>query len=131
MYCDGSYRNKKCAAAYRWLDVKGNRITQGAELIRRGTDSYTSELCAAIFGLEQIPPDATHVTVLTDCLDVVNLWDGTKNWSSKNKIARWYEKDLLMMKEHEADIKFKWVKGHSGIRNNEAVDALAKELTRK
>lgn len=111
---------------------------QGKERTLHGGEVETTnnrmELMAAIIGLESLK-ESCRVTLTTDSKYVTNgITDWIENWKNKAwKTAAkkpvknedlWRRLDEISQ-QHE--IKWQWVKGHSGHRENELVDALANQ----
>ncbi|MFB3101615.1 MAG: ribonuclease HI [Gammaproteobacteria bacterium] len=111
---------------------------QGKERTLHGGEVETTnnrmELMAAIIGLESLK-ESCRVTLTTDSKYVTNgITDWIENWKKKAwKTAAkkpvknedlWRRLDEVSQ-QHE--IKWQWVKGHSGHRENELVDALANQ----
>jgi ribonuclease HI len=109
---------------------------QGKERTLHGGEAETTnnrmELMAAIIGLESLK-ESCKVTLTTDSkyvmsgiTDWINNWT-TRGWKTASRKSVKYE-DLWrrlddVNQQHE--IHWQWVKGHSGHRENELVDALA------
>ena len=111
---------------------------QGKERTLHGGEVETTnnrmELMAAIIGLESLK-ESCRVTLTTDSKYVTNgITDWIENWKKKAwKTAAkkpvknedlWRRLDEVSQ-QHE--INWQWVKGHSGHRENELVDALANQ----
>ena len=111
---------------------------QGKERTLHGGEVETTnnrmELMAAIIGLESLN-EPCNFTLTTDSKYVTNgITDGIDNWKKKAwKTAAkkpvknedlWRRLDEVSQ-QHE--INWQWVKGHSGHRENELVDALANQ----
>ncbi len=111
---------------------------QGKERTLHGGEVETTnnrmELMAAIIGLESLK-ESCRVTLTTDSKYVMNgITDWIVNWKKKAwKTAAkkpvknedlWRRLDEVSQ-QHE--INWQWVKGHSGHRENELVDALANQ----
>ncbi len=111
---------------------------QGKERTLHGGEAETTnnrmELMAAIIGLESLQ-GSYRVTLTTDSKYVTNgITDWIENWKKKAwKTAAkkpvknedlWRRLDEVSQ-QHE--INWQWVKGHSGHRENELVDALANQ----
>jgi len=111
---------------------------QGKEKTLYGGELETTnnrmELTAAIIGLESLNKPYS-VTLTTDSKYVMNgITDWIKNWKKRGwKTAAkkpvknedlWRRLDKACS-QHE--INWQWVKGHSGHRENELVDALANQ----
>ena len=102
---------------------------------KRNTTNNQMELVAPIKALKKIPV-GEKVQIYTDSKYVkmgitewIESWK-KNNWktSSKKKVKNkdlWKELDRLSKKKYQ--IKWLWVKGHSGDITNEEVDQLAKE----
>jgi ribonuclease HI len=91
------------------------------------------ELLAAVVGLEALD-EPSIVTLHSDSKYLINAMN--QGWALEWKDAGWVRKSgkrvpnadlwirlLALTSEHE--VSFKWVKGHSGIRDNERADALS------
>ena len=111
---------------------------QGKEKMLHGGEAETTnnrmELMAAIIGLESLK-ESSEVILTTDSKYVMNgITDWIENWkkrdwktASKKPVKN---KDLwrrLDEVSHIHEINWQWVKGHSGHRENELVDALANQ----
>ncbi len=102
------------------------------------TTSQQMELLAAAKGLEALL-EPSQVVLYTDSAYLVNAFDQhwlaswkRNNWQRKkgelkNKFL-WFWLDTLTDRHQ---VKFQKVKGHSGVKWNEAVDDLAREAARK
>ncbi len=109
---------------------------QGKERTLHGGEAETTnnrmELMAAIIGLESLK-ESCKVTLTTDSKYVMSgITDWINNWkkrgwktASRKSVKNedlWRRLDNVNQ-QHE--INWQWVKGHSGHRENELVDALA------
>jgi ribonuclease HI len=105
------------------------RTLYGGEL---ETTNNRMELMAAIIGLESLN-EACGVTLTTDSKYVMHgITDWIENWKKRGwKTAAKKpvkNEDLwrrLDQARNQHEINWQWVKGHSGHRENELVDALA------
>jgi ribonuclease HI len=101
----------------------------------RLTTNNRMELLACIMALEALKYKCS-VTLYSDSKYVVDSVE--KGWAKRWQAKNWkrnkkekaenpdlWEKLLYLCKNHE--IKFRWVKGHSGISENEICDELAKK----
>ena len=106
------------------ISVKGSK---------KNTTNNQMELLAPIKALKKIPIDE-KIEIFTDSkylkLGITEwIFKWKKNgWKTSNKkkvknLELWKELDNLVDKYH---IKWSWVKAHSGNKNNEEVDLLAK-----
>ncbi len=114
------------------LRIQGNeKSLYGGEL---ETTNNRMELTAAIIGLESLKKPYS-VTLTTDSKYVMNgITDWIENWKKRGWITAakkpvknenlWRRLDKACS-QHE--INWQWVKGHSGHRENELVDALANQ----
>ena len=114
------------------LRIQGNeKSLYGGEL---ETTNNRMELTAAIIGLESLNKPYS-VTLTTDSKYVMNgITDWIENWKKRGWITAakkpvknenlWRRLDKACS-QHE--INWQWVKGHSGHRENELVDALANQ----
>ena len=100
---------------------------------KKNTTNNQMELLAPIKALKKIPIDE-KIEIFTDSkylkLGITEwIFKWKKNgWKTSNKkkvknLELWKELDNLVDKYH---IKWSWVKAHSGNKNNEEVDLLAK-----
>ena len=107
----------------------------GRELSRgfRLTTNNRMELLAAIVGLEALE-EPSIVTLYSDSKYLINAMN--QGWAIEWKDVGWVRKDgkrvpnadlwaklLTLIEQHE--VTFEWVKGHSGIRDNERADRLS------
>lgn len=109
---------------------------QGKEKTLHGGELETTnnrmELMAAIIGLESLN-EACSVTLTTDSKYVMHgITDWIENWKKrgwKTAAKKPVKNEDLWRRLDKArdqhEINWQWVKGHSGHRENELVDALA------
>jgi ribonuclease HI len=97
-----------------------------------GTTNNRMELMAAIIGLESLN-EPCRVTLITDSKYVMHgITDWIENWKKrgwKTAAKKPVKNEDLWRRLDKArdqhEINWQWVKGHSGHRENELVDALA------
>lgn len=128
IYTDGSSRGNPGPGGYGTVLIFGKHrkeLSQGF----KNTTNNRMELMAVIAGIEALTQPNQEILVVSDSKYVVDTIE--KNW-----IAKWVRTDfkdkknkdlwlryLEAAKEHH--VKFKWIKGHAGHRENERCDVLA------
>ncbi|MDY8108046.1 ribonuclease H [Fulvimarina sp. 2208YS6-2-32] len=134
IYTDGSCLNNPGRSAFSAIIEE---VTEDGDLVKRWTatgrekdsTNQRAELLAAIEGLRAVPSDFDgKIVVVTDSR---YLSDGMEKWMPGWK-AKGLDKrpnaDLWRILNKLSDnknIRFKWVKGHSGHSSNETAHALA------
>lgn len=87
------------------------------------------ELLAVIVGLEQLKKAGTNITVFSDSKYVVDATEKgwIKGWQARGfkkvKNVDLWKRFIEIAKQH--NVKFKWIRGHSGHPENERCDELA------
>ena len=128
IFTDGSSRGNPGPGGYGVVMLyKGNRkeLSQGYII----TTNNRMELTAVIKALEAIKKNSIKITIYSDSKYVVEsvekgwVWNwGRKKFKKKKNIDLWKQFIPLYKK---FNIKFIWVKGHAGIKENERCDKLA------
>ncbi|WP_020529531.1 ribonuclease HI [Flexithrix dorotheae] len=95
----------------------------------RRTTNNRMELLATIVALEALKVEGTEILIYSDSKYVVDsvekgwLWNWEKKGFSGKKNVDLWQKFIKLYRKHK--VKFKWVKGHAGIPENERCDELA------
>ncbi|PHJ37315.1 ribonuclease H [Desulforamulus profundi] len=105
----------------------------------RDTTNNRMEILAAIVGLESLQ-ERCNVTIYTDSQYLINAIE--KGWAKKWRANGWmrnkkepalnadlWERLLKLCERH--NVKFVWVRGHSGNPENERCDRLAVEASKQ
>ena len=132
LYTDGACQGNPGPGGYGIVLIRGDRreeLSGGFQL----TTNNRMEMMAAIVGL-QVLEDKSKVTLYSDSKYVVDAIE--KGWAEgwqangwKRNKKEWamnpdlWEQLLKLCSRHE--VKFIWVKGHAGNRENECCDRLA------
>lgn len=120
VYTDGSCLHHTGAGGWAFLVLNEN----GDKVTHSGGTPYTTnnrmELTAVIEALHFVTSDS--VEIYTDSKWVIEC--GTGRWKRKMNLDLWKEFDAV---SENRQIKWFWVKGHSGNLLNEQVDKLARE----
>jgi ribonuclease HI len=128
IYTDGSSRGNPGPGGFGAILVYGEHrkeIAQGYTL----TTNNRMELMAVIASLSMLKQDGLHIDIYTDskyvCEAVEKKWVfgwEQKQFKDKKNPDLWIQFLKLFRKHH---IRFHWIKGHAGHRENERCDALA------
>lgn len=122
--CDGSSlgngKGNPRAAAVALLGFKGIWKAVG-EYLGRATNQQ-SEIAAAALGLENLK-EPCKVKLLSDSRYVVETMGGT--WKRKTNHDWWERLDRAAARHN---IRWEWVKGHSGHEVQEAADKAARKI---
>jgi len=130
IYTDGASRGNPGPGGYGTILKSGNHYKEFSEGFRLTTNNRM-ELLSVIVGLEVLKRPGSDVVVYSDSKYVVDSVE--KKWvfgwvkkGFKNKKNRdLWERFLQIYPKH--NVKFVWVKGHSGHPMNERCDELAVE----
>jgi ribonuclease HI len=133
IYTDGSSIGNPGPGGYGVVLMAGpyrKELSQGYRL----TTNNRMELLAVIIGLEALKIPQSTVTIYTDSQYVVNSvekkwvfgWE-EKNFKEKKNADLW-QRFLKIYRCHE--VTFKWIKGHTGNKENERCDCLAVSATK-
>ena len=128
IYTDGASRGNPGPGGYGVvLKYKEYRkeLSEGFLL----TTNNRMELLAVIKGLEALKKPGQNVTIYSDSKYVIQsvekgwLWGWVKKGFKGKKNPDLWKRFIPIYKQHK--VKFKWVKGHAGITENERCDYLA------
>ncbi len=138
IYTDGSCINNPGVGGYGVVLIHGKQRKELSGGFRLTTNNRM-EIMAAIVGLRALPAKSV-VTLYTDSQYLVNaiMKGWAKKWQSngwkrnqqeKAKNADLWQELLLLCEQNQ--VKFIWVRGHSGNRENEYCDRLAFKAAQK
>ncbi|MTI21660.1 ribonuclease HI [Fulvivirga sp. RKSG066] len=132
IYTDGAAKGNPGPGGYGTVmmtKVNGKNYRKELSEGFRNTTNNRMELLAVIRGLEALKKDGQNVTIYSDSKYVVEavekgwIWNWQKkNFAKKANVDLW-KSFIPLYNKH--NIKFKWVKGHAGIPENERCDQLA------
>lgn len=137
LYCDGSCLGNPGPGGWAYRVWQGRRVMREQSGTEQNTTNNRMELRAAIEGLKSFP-SASNIVVVSDSrylisgmTDLLLLWQA-RNWRSSNGPAirnqgLWQE---LMAASKRHNIRWQWVRGHSGVPEQESVDRLAAAAAR-
>lgn len=129
VYSDGACSGNPGRGGWAALINHGGKETT----IKGGVPATTNnrmELTAAIEGLKATP-EGCKVTLYSDSRYVVDGATRVYNWQAagwRNTSGAVKNKDLwelMLIELGKRSVKFQWVKGHNGHRENEIVDIIA------
>jgi ribonuclease HI len=134
VFTDGACLGNPGPGGWAWA-VQGDGFAAGHE--RRSTNQRM-EITAAWRAVEALPG---RLEVVSDSTYVVNCfrdrwWEGwlKRGWknTARKPVANrdLWEPFVELVRAREAEVRFRWVKGHSGNAMNDLVDALAVEAAR-
>lgn len=128
MYTDGASRGNPGRGGYGTVLLYKNHRKELSAGYRKTTNNRM-ELMAVIAGLDAIKKPHMHVKIYSDSqyvVDAVNrgwLWTWEKKHFKDKKNEDLWRRFIELYRQHE--VEFSWIKGHSGIPENERCDALA------
>lgn len=124
VYTDGScLKNPDGPSGWAFLikyDNENSLVCSGYE---KSSTNNRMEITAVIEAVKFLNKYSNRkITIKTDSMLVINCMTG--KWGRKTNTDLWFELDKL---SKGLDIKWVWVKGHSGIEENELVDKHARD----
>lgn len=128
IFTDGASSGNPGPGGYGTILRSGNHYKELAQGFRRTTNNRM-ELLAVIAGLEAIKAEGAYVTVYSDSKYVVDAVEKgwVFNWVKKGfkdkKNPHLWKRFLKIYAKHK--LRFIWVKGHAGHKENERCDELA------
>lgn len=132
-YVDGSYNDTYCIATYGVVFMCGNKKKNYSGIptflpAGASSSSTASEMAAVYVAARTAMEQRIKKLVINyDCEAVVDAL--TKPEKNPSKLVLWYRKMLKKASKH-VKIKFRKVRAHSGIENNNLADSLARQLLR-
>lgn len=132
LYCDGYCLGNPGPGGWAYRVWQGRRVVRGRSGTEQNTTDNRMELRAAIEGLKCFPSASNLVVVsdsrylISDMTALLPLWQA-RNWRSSNGPAirnqeLWQE---LLAAAQRHSVGWRWVRGHSGVPEQEYVDRLA------
>ena len=127
IFTDGSKSQEGVGFAFYNLKTKQN----GSFKCNDNCSIFTAECMAIVKALDYIIQEKRHHTyiIFTDSFSALQALKNKFKHLYRNPIILDITKKVYELKLCNIIIRFVWVKGHAGIKGNEAVDILAKQAT--
>jgi ribonuclease HI len=142
IWTDGSYNrhNNKCACAFVIKTDFGFYHEQNFELTEGKLSTNVAEMTGIIKALEFLlelndTVKNADITVISDsqyCTKGISEWIFSwkaKAWQNVKNKELWKYFDKLVYKSGFSNIQFEWVRGHTGVEENERCDLLCGVIT--
>lgn len=133
-YTDGSYCNTRqvYGSGVVIVDEKGNVVEQksfsGNQAGYIPMRNVSGEIMAAMLAVATAEGLDTSELIICHDYEGVGKWP-TGEWKAKNHLTQFYK--AFMLAQRKFEIKFEWVRGHSGNYYNNLADRLAKQAVRE
>lgn len=145
IYTDGACKRNPGPGGWAYIIIKDDHIIKQSSAHVVNTTNNRMEMTATLEALKYIDTMmATHENTYEIYVDSKYVHDGITSWIEKWKMKNWKtstNKDVLnqdLWKELDyfymklkANVKWSWVKGHSGDKYNDIVDELASNAAKK
>jgi len=143
IWTDGSYNrhNNKCACAYVIKSDTGFYHEQSFKILEGKLSTNIAEMQGIIQALKFLHLCVDNkdmiesITVTSDsqyCIKGITEWVHkwrTECFQGRKNVAEWKDFYQLTYKSGFKNIQFKWVKGHTGVEENERCDLLCGVIT--
>ena len=133
IYTDGAATGNPGPGGFGTVLISGNHRKELSAGYRLTTNNRM-ELLAVIVGLEALKVSNCNVTIYSDSKYVVDsvekkwIYGWLKIGFKGKKNADLWKRFIDIYKKH--NVKFVWIKGHAGIKENEVCDRLAVEAAK-
>lgn len=126
-YVDGSFNPANGLYGYGviFFDERGRENLSGCDDMFVESRNIGGEVEGAIAAIEHAVEKGYSKIILYYDYEGIEAW-ATGRWQAKTPVACWYKQMFVIFKSN-IQVEFVKVAGHTGVRYNEEVDALAKE----
>ena len=125
-YTDGACSGNPGPAGVGVVLVCGDKRKEISAYIGEGTNNI-AELMAVAHALEAIKDRAREVVIHTDSSYAIGVL--SKGWKAKANVELIVK--MRALAAGFANLRFQWVRGHSGVVENERCDELAREAVKR
>lgn len=125
IYTDGGYSLQHNKGGFAFIILKGEDIWKKESFPIEHETNNRGELKAILYAIESLPPRCSCI-VYSDSQYAIGVLSN-KNWHPKanTDIIDEYHQ---VVNDSDIEVKFKWVKGHSGNKWNEECDRMCDEV---